>query len=145
MDDQDFTGTGAVVALPGHTGPWHSIKASSVLAFAQRVAAFMGEPENRELIGKLTEMALSNGAAWFEHGGHRYTGPQVLMIYGRHGRPEESMRDPFLTKAQWDEFCAAMRVLEDPDTAVWGKAHWHSMGKSIDARQRPHAVAKGWA
>lgn len=125
--------------------PWQAIKASSVAAFASRVASCMGSPKDRRLIAKLVDMALSNGAQGFDHAGSQYTGPHVLMIYRQGAHQRVASTAPFKTRAEWDAFVQALRIVRDPNSWMPRKDWLLSLGDEIEARQRPHAEQKGWA
>jgi hypothetical protein len=122
---------------------WLMIRRSSVRAFAERTARNMGAPiTDRRLIGALTEMALTSGQAEFVWNGHKYTGRLVLMIYAR--PPADAPFEPFRTRQEWDEFAELMRLLRDPTVSIAGHADLLRIGEFFEARQKPHAVAKGW-
>jgi hypothetical protein len=76
--------------------------------------------------------------------------PQRLTYAPEHkplrSRAEEiaDMHKPF-TRAEWLDFCAAMRGLRDPTVPHMAREVLLRIGAGIEARQRPHAERMGWA
>ena len=52
---------------------------------------------------------------------------------------------PFGSRHQWDEFMAALNSLRNPSVPHIAREHLLAIGERMEARQRPHAVAMGWA
>lgn len=127
-----------------NSGPWANIRSRSTFEFVNKVAAFMGAPQDRAVRQMLYDAVFSDGSKPVRYQGIAYTGPMLLSMYYRNdtGRDEHV---PFTSRAQWVEFAEAMRKLRDPNIEVYGNADLLRLGESIEARQMPTAVSKGWA
>ena len=58
---------------------------------------------------------------------------------------DREMGQPFPNHREWDDFCDAMRRLRDPSIPMLARDVLLRLSEGIEARQLPHARAKGWA
>lgn len=122
---------------------WRRIREWSVVEFVNRTSRLLGAPTDRRLRAELYDMALSDGRSEVTFKGIRYTGEMILDVWkaGVEADPTAPM-----SRAEWLDFCEAMRALRDPNTRILGdRSALLRIGETIDARQRPHAERQGWA
>jgi hypothetical protein len=120
---------------------WRAIRNLSVLGFVNKVAKTMGGENDRALARALADSALSGGAP-VPFQGIIYTPEMQIDMYQRRDEPRDEL---LKTKRDWDEFQGAMRKVRDPNEPMASRNSLLRIGEAMEARQRPHAVAKGWA
>ena len=125
---------------------WRDIRERSVLGFVNDVSKALGAPADRGLRQELYEVVAANGLAFVRWEGTKYTGPMLLDLYRRSWREHETQepQEVFGSKAQWDGFQEAMRVVRDPNVTLFGTLPLRKIGEAIEQRQRPHAERNGW-
>lgn len=72
----------------------------------------------------------------------RTIAPEHRLLPPAGAEPEG--QEPFAARRDWDDFAAAMRKLRDPNERFMARDKLLAIGESIEARQKPHAVSRGW-